>query len=482
MKRPEPIFAAQLMFRVYVFGLSVLLTAPAWSQADNTRSSQPARVAVTADEASIGLNSNVPHDAYSDRMLTPPPVSGQAYPTSAGSEERSNYLHAGLSFTSAYTDNAIGSVSGHPVSDFSYSLFPTVALNETTTRMHGELSYAPGFTFYQRTSSLNQADQNASINFQYRLSPHVTFSAHDTVQKTSNVFNQPDLGSSTGITGSVGAPNFSIVAPITEQLRNSGTVGVTYQFARNAMLGGNGTFSNLSYPNPAQVSGLSDAATQSGSAFYALRIARSHYIGAMYQYQRLASYPTKGVGETQTHAALLFYTLYWSSQFSMSFFGGPQHSDTLQPPQQTASSSAASQARSGIPAVGASLNLQERLTNFSASYAHVIAGGGGLIAAVKMDSAAAVLRQQITKRLSGSIGGSYVQNDVLGTYVAGNQSGHSISATASLQEALGEHLSVQLGYTRLHQEYSGVSILASTPDTNREFISLSYYFSRPLGR
>ena len=37
-------------------------------------------------------------------------------------------------------------------------------------------------------------DQNASINFQYRLSPHVTFSARDGFQKSSSVFNQPDLG------------------------------------------------------------------------------------------------------------------------------------------------------------------------------------------------------------------------------------------------------------------------------------------------
>ena len=36
---------------------------------------------------------------------------------------------------------------------------------------------------------LNETDQNASIDFQYRLSPHVTLSAHETdFQKSSNVF------------------------------------------------------------------------------------------------------------------------------------------------------------------------------------------------------------------------------------------------------------------------------------------------------
>ena len=63
---------------------------------------------------------------------------------------------------------------------------------------------------------------------------------------------------------------------------------------------------------------------------------------------------------------------------------------------------------------------------------------------------------------------------------AGN--GHTVSGTASLQQQFGQHLNVQLGYTRLHQNYSAVAVLAATPDTNREFVSISYQFSRPLGR
>jgi hypothetical protein len=51
-----------------------------------------------------------------------------------------------------------------------------------------------------------------------------------------------------------------------------------------------------------------------------------------------------------------------------------------------------------------------------------------------------------------------------------------------LQQQFGQHFNVQLGYTRLHQDYSTVAVLAATPDTNREFVSISYQFSRPLGR
>ena len=76
----------------------------------------------------------------------------------------------------------------------------------------------------------------------------------------------------------------------------------------------------------------------------------------------------------------------------------------------------------------------------------------------------------------------YAQNDVLGSILAGSTNSHTVSGTASLQQAVGQNLTVQLGYTRLHEDYSGVAILAGTPNTNREFVSISYQFSRPLGR
>jgi hypothetical protein len=451
----------------------LLPTASLWSQVDST--STQTTTASTTD------NSTANSDNTDSRMLTPPPVSGQSYPTSPTSEERSNYLRTGVVFTSAYTDNALGSLTGHPVSDVSYSVYPTLSLDETTSRAHWVLSYAPGFTFYQRESSLNQANQNASINFHYRLSPHVTFSARDGFQKSSNVFDQPDLGSAAEVSGGAQVPNFSVIAPVADQLNNSGNADLTYQFAANGMIGGSGTFSNLHYPNQAQVPGLSDSASQGGSAFYSLRLSKMHYIGATYQYQRLISYPTVGQNETQTHAVLLFYTFYASSKLSLSFFGGPQYSNTVEPPIGSTHLQLPA-AQAWTPAAGGSLNWQGRLTNVAISYSHIISGGGGLIGAVKMDSANASIQQQLARRLSGSVSGMYAQNDVLGSVLAGSTNGHTVSGTASLQQALGQYVNVQLGYTRLHEDYSGVAVLAGTPNTNREFVSISYQFSRPLGR
>ena len=461
-------------------GLILLAGAPVWSQ------DEPRTVPATA---ATGPVSDVPSTDDTGRMLTPPPVNGQSYPAVPTSEERSNYLRGGVAFTGAYTDNAVGPVNGQPVSDVSYSVAPFIALDEATPRLHLALTYAPGFTFYQRETSLNEADQNASIDLEYRLSPHVTFSARDGFQKSSNVFNQPDLASAAAVTGSTEAANFSVIAPIADRLSNSGDAGITYQFAANSMVGASGTFTNLHYPNQAEVPGLVDSGSQSGSAFYSLRIARRHYIGAVYQYQRLLSYPVPGTNETQTNAVLVFYTVYLRPRFSISFFGGPQYADigTQWPPTTCTNivgTCPTPGSRSWNPAAGGSLGWQGHLSSVAVSYVHLISSGSGLIGAVRMDNASASLRQQLTRRLSASVGGGYTQNDVLAAPPPGqvvSYNGHTILGTAGLQQQFGQHLNLQLGYTRLHQDYTSVAVLA-TPNTNREFVSISYQFAKALGR
>jgi len=130
------------------------------------------------------------------------------------------------------------------------------------------------------------------------------------------------------------------------------------------------------------------------------------------------------------------------------------------------------------------MNWQGQFTSLAASYLHIVNGGGGLINAVQMDAANVSLRQQLARSFSASLAGGYVQNDVVGglsPIAGGSTNGHTVSGTASVQRMFGEHLNVQLGYARLHQSYN-IAAISSNPDTNRESVSISYQFSRPLGR
>src|ERR1700677_3311197 len=296
------------IFRPLIVGLFVLASLPVLSQDD-----KPAAPAPAASSPLISLPGNADSATVApvpgeDRMLTPPPVSGQLYPLSASSEGRANYLRGGITASTSYSDNVLSSTSGAPISDVSYSVSPTIALDQTTSRLHTVLSYAPGFTFYQRVTSRNEADENVLFTGQYRLSPHVTVSLGDTFQKSSDVFNQPDQGLAVAVSGSAPSANNSIVAPLADRLSNNGNAGITYQFSANAMVGASGNFSNLHYPNQAEVPGIYDAAARSGSAFYSYRVSQQHYLGVTYQYQELLSYPTQGTNQTQTDGIFLFYT------------------------------------------------------------------------------------------------------------------------------------------------------------------------------
>ena len=437
----------------------MLIATPLWAQQD-TNGNEPATPLID------------------DTMLTPPPVSGQSFPTALGSEERSNFLRYGLTVSSAYSDNTLGGST--PVSDVSYSIWPTIALDQSTPTLHTVLTYAPGFTFYQRTGSRDESDQNLSASLSARLSPHMTLSVRDGLQKSSSVFNQLDYGSG-GVSGGAGGGSAQVVAPVSPFLNNMGNADFSYQFAAHAMLGASGTFTNLHFFDSGQVLGLADSNTQGGSVSYSLRASRMHYFGVTYQYQRLASSSsTVGDSETQTHAMLFYYTLYPTSTVSISVFGGPQHSNTV---QGALGGLALPPATAWNPSVGGSFSWQGQLTNIAFSYSHAISGGGGLSGAVKSDTAGLSLRRQITRGLNASLSGAYAQNNVLGSPLFGGASnGHSISGTGSLSKQLGEHFILQLGYTRLHQDYGSVPILSATPDTNREVVSLSYTFSRPLGR
>jgi hypothetical protein len=449
-------------------GLLLLSSASLWSQQENATPPVPA-----ASAPPLAILSN--GDEGNDRMLVPPPVSGQSYPTEFASEERSNYLRGGVIFNTAYSDNVLGATSSTPVSDVSYSLWPTLAIDETTSRSHTVLTYAPGFTFYQRITSYNEADQNLAVDSRYRLSPHVTVSVRDALQKSSDIFNQPDQGLAASVSGAATAANQSVIAPLADRLSNIANAGITYQFAANAMVGANGTFTNLHYPNPSEVPGLYDAASRGGSVFYSYRLSERHYVGVTYQYQQLLSYPTVGTNQTRTDGVLFFYTYTPARTFSVSLFGGPQYY-SADAQFLGAGEPMAPASHAWTPAAGASMNWQARRTTVAISLSRTVASGGGLIGAVQLDSASASVRQLLGRNLSASLGAGYANNGVLSLSSLG---GHSFSTSAALQRQIGQRVQLQAGYTRLHQDYN---FFSANPDTNREWISISWQFSRPLGR
>lgn len=443
--------------------LALLWVGPIWSQIGSI----PYEIPTTS--------------ANESQMLTPPPVSAEGYPTTVGSQMRSNYLDAGLLFNTAYTDNVQAGVGSTPVSDFIYTISPTITLNRTSSWHQLALTYSPGFTFYQPTSSLNTANQNAAVNFQSRPSQHTSISLSDSFQKSSNALKQLYPVAGGDISGSPQTPPVAVVAPNAEQLRNTANMGLSYQFRRNSMIGASGVATESNYPNLSEASGFYNSDSLGGSAFYSQRLSSTQYVGVTYQYLRSHSNPVNAQTnpvlsspEVQTHTLLAFYTIYVKPTLSLSLSGGPQHANSTQPPSPPSNS--------WTPSVTASIGWQSSHANLVASYSRIVSGGLGLPGAYNSNSANASVRWQMARTWAVGTTGSYFNNNnVSPSSSSTNPGGKAVSGTISVQHSISDHLNVELGYAHLHQSYNDIAVISAAPDSNREYISISYRLTRPLG-
>jgi hypothetical protein len=436
------------------FGIALLAAVPVWSQVDNT-----------TDASSTSTS----------QMVTPPLVSGVAYPSGVGSETRSNYLGGGLVFGVGHIDNLFAG-SGSPVSDTTYLVQPTISFDQTSSRFHQTYTYSPTFTFYQPTSVLNETDEHATMDFEYRLSPHVALRAADTFEQSSTAFSQPFSSSENGVSGSVPTVTPGIVAPFAKRLAVGTEAELAWQFSRTGMVGMGGTFTELHFPDLSQAPGLYDSNSRGGSAFVSHRLGGSQYFGATYQYARILTYPAGAEGETQTHTVLPFYTVYVTPTITFTVAGGPQYYEISQYPLPVS--------HAWATAASASAAWQTAHTNFAASFSRVVTAGSGLTGAFQSSSVNVSGRWQMSHTWTVGAGGAYAINNTVATLLPSTSSigGHSITGTGSVEHEIGQHFRLACEYDRMHQNYSGVAAIAGDPNTDRELISVFYRFSRPLGQ
>lgn len=445
------------MFTRTCLSLALLVAKPAWSQALPTATAGP----------------GPPGDEY--RMPIPPIASGKAFPRKSLSETRSNYLRANLTFQPAYYDNLLAGQGTQPITDVGYSIKPSIEFDQTTSRLHQTWAYFPTFTLYQRTSARNEAGQSASVDIQYRLSPHTTVSGRDIFQKSSNVFNQAYSLAGQPISGAPPSSPAYIIAPFADQLTNTVDAEIAYQFSMNEMIGGGGTTAMFDYPNPAESPGFYNSSSAGGSAFYSHRLSGTQYAGLTYQYVRILGQPVSGQLEIQTHTLYFFYNLSLGQGFTLSLAAGPQHYGYVQLPMPAYNSV--------TPAVTGSIGWQGMHTSFATSYSRSVTGGAGQLGALSLNTASASASWQWARTWSvGSAVNYGLYDNVTPVSISSSQGGYSISGSVLLNHSLSDHFRAQLGYQRLHQTFDDIATIAAHPDADSAFISISYQLSRPLGR
>lgn len=407
-------------------------------------------------------------------MMTPPPVSGDAYPVMVGSEIRSNYLGGGLVFTGAYMDNLLATnAAGGAVADETYAIQPTFDFDRRTPRQGESLTYTTGATLYQHTSALNGITQNSTAGYRFHISPYAVIEFHDAFAQNYNLYNQGNPFTGSGVSGAPGSTGTVLVAPFANQLSNSTSADIDYQYGRNAMIGGSATYSFLHYLGNSNTAGLSDGDSTGATAFYSRRLARAEYVGVVYQFSKFTTHPIETY--TVTHTIFGFYTHYFTRSISVSVLAGPE--------QYTPWSRIVPKQAHWTPAVQGSIGWESPRLSASVSYSRIVAGAGGLVGTYKANLVGLSVQMALSRKWSIGGMGNYSLLDAVNSSAAVNgPGGHTLVGTGFLRRRIAERLSVEAGYGHFHETYNGLSALSGSPDSNRAYGSINYSFLRPLGR
>jgi hypothetical protein len=414
-------------------------------------------------------------DASSTLPQIPSFLGGQGINTTVLSKmDRSNYLRAGLNVGSAYDDNPY-LVSSGATSNTSVSIFPSIQIEETSSRIRWDLGYAAGLTINQNFTNQNDTSQSLTLDSQFRLSPHVNLRVAEYFSRTSGFF---DSGTGTGVVGS-GGPNASLVAPLSTQRSSMTTVETNYHFALSDLVGASGTFYDLHFTNTPQGTVLANSQTATGTAFWIHRLVGEDWGGISYHFERITFNP---VGETRVHSFFFMDSLGISKRFTLTGFIGPQYSENNGLVPGVGGQSV--QSNGWSLAGGVEGGWKNQHNSVSAGYSRSISDGGGLLGSVRLQTVHGTFRHQLTPGWAAALTGSYGKNDSL--LVPSASTASSINFTSvgvSAERSVGKSLGFRIGYSHDFQQQVGLPAPSPTLDANRNrfFVTLSYQWAKPLG-
>jgi hypothetical protein len=391
--------------------------------------------------------------------------------------ERMNYIRAGLNVSTTYDDNPLLASTG-AVGDASVSIFPSIRIEESTTRLRWTLGYAGGWTVNQKLTNENQASQTIKFDSEYRPAPHVSLRVAETFALTTGLF---DAGNGTEVAGGTG-PNLSLITPLATQRSSVTTVELNYHVALNDLVGTSGSFYDLHYTNiPAGTEYLlTDTQTATGSAFWLHRIFRGDWGGFSYRFERITSNP--GGDETRVNSFLAADTASFSKHFTLSGFIGPQYSENVG--LAPGGGSQLTQSNNWSVTGGAEGGWRNDRTSAFAGFSRSISDGGGVLGAVRLQTVNANFRRELVPGWAATLTAGYGTNQSITLAAPGSASSiNSTTAGILLERNVGKSVGFRFGYIHDFQQQFGLTAAGTTLDAsrNRVFMTLAYQWSKPLG-
>jgi hypothetical protein len=460
-------------------GILLLVLAPAVVAAAQTQGG-----------SATAVQDNGTQPAVEDDLRAPAPalLNGQAASLEFTPElERSNFLRGGISVGATYDDNATDTTANR-VGDFGYSILPHIELDQARPRLHWTVNYFGGFTANQRLTARNQGSHNLTGTLQFRLSPHVDLRLSDAFLATTGLLQQFQNGLGAPATGPINQPNTTLVTPLAKNLNNTGSVDLSYQFSADDMVGVGGTFYDSHFRDlPTGANALTDTSTRSGNFYYNHRFTPRNWTGIVYRYQRLEFSPSGDVTDTQS--VLLSHTIYLQPHMTLSFFAGPEYSQLTTAsvsmnvtPTVISFAVVSTHDHQLSVSAGGNFGWQGEHTSLHLDADRRVTDGGGLMGSVELTSVGGGIRRQLGRTTALHFSGVYGHNQVLGAAGSGQSALKSATGSTGVEQRLGGNFMLTMDYARDYLKGGTAALANQTVNHNRGYITISYNFTRPIGR
>ncbi len=415
---------------------------------------------------------------------------GQAVPlVLPGEHNKTNLLTARMTLTNFYDSN-IGSTATNQVGNFSWFIQPQLAVMVSRPHVDCSFNYSPALTIDQRFRDNDLFAHNLGLDLKYRPTRRMTLRVRESLRVETHLLDRLTQRPSNPEFSVLDQPNDLVLTPPARRIYEEAGVDVGYLVDPYTIIGISGNFAQSRFrnlPDQAPVAGsLIDSQFGGGRAFFSHRLSRRHSVGAMYQLQ---SYLFQG-GQARaiTHSILYTHSIALTPSMLLSFFAGPEfsrlHNQLLVNidlgaliGQFSINTFTKPTSFSG----GATYQWTGKRTVFLGTLVDRVSDGGGLFGVSRFKAVTGDVRRRLGPRLTAGLGLSYGTTSALGLSSSFSSS-TTLSATSSLSWSVSQHVGLELRYARQRQGGYSSSILLPPGDHNLFYVSLTYQFTRPLGR
>jgi len=413
-----------------------------------------------------------------------PMVASGQMPSAVPRDEASgsNLFSASFAVAARYDDNAFFS-STTKVSDIDYSFRPNFALVQTFRRFDYGLSYSPGIDISEHGFFGDQFTNMFGGHFTWLLSKHSSFSMVQSYILSTDPFQQFGSQPFTTAPGPVVAPNQSVFLPNVRRTSSISQAQYSYQPSQHTTLGLSGNYdlshygSTSSSPTNSTLLGFQ---VVSGQAYVSQQITPRNHLGVQYSGEVLKFQQVSA--RTTTHSLSIFDEVRLTPNTSFTLYAGPQYSLIFNQAVLNAGFAVLD-----IPirqhtlswSGGAIYKMTGRRGAMVLNYSHGVSDGGGVTGAVVLNAGSAHFNWQLSPSWSMKMDLMAADNQLLAVKTGAAEL-RTYSATLGFGRRIYKNASMNLFFERLNQ--AGNIIGLSSGNHNLAGVSISYDFSRPIGR